>query len=322
MALILELRDGRGIPVWHRLETLPVTLGRALSNDIIVDDPYTDAHHARIRLDESGEIAIEDTGSVNGLRSNGSRANGKIIVRPGVEVRMGRTILRFRDVNEVVPPALVESPPASLYSPRLETTFGRSVVIGLMLAAVALVTWLGNTERSSGSSVLAAVLAAAGVSFLWAAAWGVAARGADRRFHLLGHMTMISLAILVMLGYSVLNEWLMFFFPDSTTVSVAYAGILLVVLAALIAGHLSVANALSRKRRWRAGFITSATMLALITAPEMLQEDEFSDVPTFEGRLKPVPAGVVPTSTVDEFLGAMGEAKDEVDRAIAKSRGG
>jgi len=318
MALILELRDGRGMPTWHRIETLPLTLGRALSNDIIVDDPYADAHHARIRLDESGEIAIEDTGSVNGLRSNGSRANGKIIVGPGVEVRMGRTILRFRDVNEVVPPALVESPPASLYSPRLETTFGRSVVIGLMLAAVALVTWLGNTERSSASSVLAAVLAAAGVSFLWAAAWGVAARGADRRFHLLGHMTMISLAILIVVGYNVLNEWLTFFFPDSTIASVAFAGVFLVVLAALIAGHLSVANALSRKRRWRAGFITSATLLALILAPEMLQEDEFSDVPTFEGRLKPVPASLVPTSTVDEFLGAIGEAKDEVDEAIAK----
>ena len=49
----------------------------------------------------------------------------------------------------------------------------------------------------------------------------------------------------------------------------------------------------------------------------MLQEDEFSDVPTFEGRLKPVPASLVPTSTVDEFLGAIGEAKDEADRAIA-----
>jgi len=31
-----------------------------------------------------------------------------------------------------------------------------------------------------------------------------------------------------------------------------------------------------------------------------------------------VPASLVPTSTVDEFLGAIGEAKDEVDEAIAK----
>ena len=50
MALILELRDGRGISAWHRLETLPLTIGRALSNDIIVDDAYADAHHARIAV--------------------------------------------------------------------------------------------------------------------------------------------------------------------------------------------------------------------------------------------------------------------------------
>ena len=318
MALILELRDGRGVPTWHRLETLPLTLGRALSNDIIVEDPYTDAHHARIRVDETGEIAIEDTGSVNGLHSNGSRSNGKIIVRPGVEVRMGRTTLRFRDANEVVPPALVESPSASRYTQWLETTFGRSAVIALMLIAVAVATWLGNTERSSGSDVVAAVFAAGGMAFLWAAIWAVVARGPDRRFHLLGHMTMISLAILIVLAYSVVNEWVTFFFPDSAVASAAYIGVSLLVLAALIAGHLSVANAMSRKRRWRAGFVTSATVLALISAPELLQDDEFSDVPVFEGRLKPVPASLVPTSTVDEFLGAIGEAKDEADRAIEK----
>ena len=318
MALILELRDGRGISAWHRLETVPLTLGRALSNDIIVDDPYADAHHARIQLDESGDVAIEDVGSVNGLRVDGARVNGRIIARPGLEVRMGRTTLRFRDVNEAVPPALLESPRSPVYSRRLETTLGRSVVIALMLLSVAVVTWLGSTGRSSGKDVAAAVFAAGGMAFVWAAIWAVAARGADRRFHLVGHLTIISLVIIAAIGYSGVNEWLTFLFPDSSVTSVAYVGITVVLLAALIAGHLSVANLLSSKRRWRAGFIASGILIALISAPGLLQDDEFSDVPVFEGRLKALPASIVPTSTVDEFLGTIGEAKEEVDKAIKK----
>ena len=318
MALILEVRDGRGVTARHRLETFPLTLGRALSNDIIVDDPYTDAHHARISIDESGAIAIEDIGSVNGLHSNGSRAQGRIVVQAGVELRMGRTTLRFRDVNEAVPPALVESPRAPLYVRHLETTLGRAVVVVLMLLAVAVNAWLGNTERSSGSSVLAAVLAVLGVAFVWSAVWGVTTRGADRRFHLPGHMTVVSLAILALLVYNVVNEWLTFFFPDAAVVTVAYAVIFLATVAALIAGHLSVANVLTRKRRWRAGFITSGILLGFAAMAALVEDESYSDVPTFERQLKPVPASLVPTSTVDEFLGAMGEAKDEVDQAAAK----
>ena len=58
MALILEIRDARGVPTWHRLDALPLTIGRGLSNDIILDDPYLDANHARIALDEAGGVAI------------------------------------------------------------------------------------------------------------------------------------------------------------------------------------------------------------------------------------------------------------------------
>src|SRR6185369_14452590 len=97
-----------GAPVRHRITALPLTVGRALTNDIILDDPYIDAEHARIVLGDDGVLRIDDLGSVNGLRTNGSKVDRVVTVHAGDEVRIGRTTLRFRDVNELVAPALMD----------------------------------------------------------------------------------------------------------------------------------------------------------------------------------------------------------------------
>ncbi len=108
MALILEVLDARGVRTRHRLETLPLTIGRGLSSDVILDDPYVDASHARISLDASGALTIEDLGSVNGLVANEARLREPVALRAGAELRVGRTTLRVRDSNEPLPPALVD----------------------------------------------------------------------------------------------------------------------------------------------------------------------------------------------------------------------
>jgi hypothetical protein len=302
----------------HRLEPFPVTIGRALSNSIILDDPYVDAHHASIIATERGDFVIEDAGSVNGVLANGQRVNGPVALLPGSEIRLGRTVLRVRDENEAVPPAIREGPRPSFVSRQLQTSAGALVVVATMLLAVALNTWLGNSERSGGTTVFAAALGAAFGACAWAAIWAVVARGVDRRFHLLSHLRVISLAVLGMLVYGILHEWLAFLFPDAAILSVGYGAVLLAITAAVIAGHLAVVGALTARRRWRVGFTVSGVILAVIVAGALVGEEQYSDVPSFPGQLKQMPAEFVPTQNVNEFLVAMREAKEEVDSALLK----
>ena len=117
MALILEIRDQRGHVTWHPLDRLPVTLGRALTNDIIVDDPYVDAIHARISLSDDGMVVIEDTGTVNGIVMDQGRTAGPVRLGAGIQLRMGRTSMRVRARDEAVPPALHEVGDAALPMP-------------------------------------------------------------------------------------------------------------------------------------------------------------------------------------------------------------
>jgi pSer/pThr/pTyr-binding forkhead associated (FHA) protein len=345
MALILEIRDSRGVPTWRHLDGRPLTLGRALSNDVILDDPYLDAHHARIWLGESGVVEIDDLSSVNGLHTNGSRVQGPLTVQAGAEVRIGRTTLRFRDVDEAVAPALVDdhtssipllsreisgaptktsalltpvSGRASLRSRLLGTTAGRLSIVAVMIAAFACNTWLGETGRSSGGSIFAAAMAVTFMASLWATAWNVAGRGTHGRVHFLEHLALVSLALLAMLAWDTVNDWLTFLFPDAKITSVLYSVVFLVVVAVVIAGHIAVSTALSRKARWQVVLVVSGTMIVLFTLAGLVNEDKFTDVPKFASQLEPLSPRFVPTKTVDEFGGEMRKLKDEVDEALKK----
>jgi len=321
MALILEIRDRRGTTTWHPLNGATLTVGRGLSNDIILDDPYVDARHASIAPDESGALSVRDLGSVNGVLIEGVRTHAAVPVRAGVELKIGRTTLRVRDRDEPVPPAFVEASYSIPRSVRWALTVrGSLLVVGAFLTATALTTWLSATERSTGTDVFTAVIAAVVALAIWSGTWAVAVRGGDRRFHMRSHLAVASAAALVMVLYSTLNEWLVFFFPDVWVLPFAYSMMFLLAIAGVVVGHLTVAGVLTQRLRWRAGLGVSGALLLLALAAYGVRDDRFSDVPRFPGQLKPISARLVPTRTVDEFVDAMGDARSKADEAIARAK--
>lgn len=70
--LILEIQT-RGLNIYHRLEQFPVTLGRALDNDIILSDSAISPHHLRLERDEtdSGQLYLQKLATENGTVLNG-----------------------------------------------------------------------------------------------------------------------------------------------------------------------------------------------------------------------------------------------------------
>ena len=347
MALILELVDPRGTRTWHRLDALPLTLGRALANDVILDDPYVDARHARIAMDAAGALRVEDQGSTNGLRLGATRVDGHLVAQPGTELRIGRTTLRFHDADEAVPPALVDDamvPAAAVATPLdapmappearpaaagrtgrvrdwLATTPGRLVAIVAATALFALYSWLQSTERASASGVFTAALGFVLMAALWAGLWSVASRIIVHRFEFVGHLTVIVLAVIAVMTFGVVDQWLAFVFPDSPALPVLSTVLALALLAVVVAAHLSLATTMPRQRRWRVGVVISAVVAAVMGLGALADDDDaFTDVPEFAGVVKPMPAGWVPTKSVDDFAGVMKELKEDVDEMATKSR--
>lgn len=68
-----------------------VTLGRDITNDIVINDPEVSRHHMRMTRGAGG-FTIEDLGSTNGTFVNGQRLTGARPLRPGDMVGLGETV--------------------------------------------------------------------------------------------------------------------------------------------------------------------------------------------------------------------------------------
>src|SRR5690606_38274825 len=68
-----------------------VTLGRDITNDIVINDPEVSRHHCRLTQGGAG-YTIEDLGSTNGTFVNGQRLTGPRLLSHNVMVGLGETV--------------------------------------------------------------------------------------------------------------------------------------------------------------------------------------------------------------------------------------
>jgi pSer/pThr/pTyr-binding forkhead associated (FHA) protein len=74
-----------------------ITLGRAPTNTVVLDDEFVSSHHARVYQDPaSGSWVIEDLGSTNGTAVNQRRISEPTVLPARIPVRIGATTFELR----------------------------------------------------------------------------------------------------------------------------------------------------------------------------------------------------------------------------------
>jgi hypothetical protein len=71
-----------------------VTVGRSRQCDVTLDDPNVSRTHAEIRP-RGGSWVLTDLGSTNGSRLNGRRLDGPEVLKPGDEIELGTSRIKF-----------------------------------------------------------------------------------------------------------------------------------------------------------------------------------------------------------------------------------
>ena len=71
----------------------PVVIGRSPSSDIVIDEPYVSASHARFTI-QGPALVLEDLGSANGTMVNGHIIEQPVTLRDTDEVQVGDVIMR------------------------------------------------------------------------------------------------------------------------------------------------------------------------------------------------------------------------------------
>jgi len=104
--IVVEVLDRRGrVRDRVRLSRLPAFVGRAYTNDVVLEDRFVSPQHCAIRETESGEMVVEDLDSLNGVKVLTGAPSGSLTVRSGDRFRVGETILRLVDGAHPVAPA-------------------------------------------------------------------------------------------------------------------------------------------------------------------------------------------------------------------------
>ena len=74
-------------------------LGRAGSNDIVIDDERVSEQHTRVRVDDEGQFVVWDLASSNGTFVNGEKITAATPIVENDEVGLGQTVLVLKTLD-------------------------------------------------------------------------------------------------------------------------------------------------------------------------------------------------------------------------------
>ncbi|MBC8119960.1 MAG: FHA domain-containing protein, partial [Burkholderiaceae bacterium] len=111
--ILVELLDRAGsVVARHRFDQLPVRIGRAYDNDVIVDDPFVAPSHVQIERREDGVLVARDLGTRNGthavaqrrrsLKQGATKPASEIVLMPDTLMRAGHSTFRVRPIDHAV----------------------------------------------------------------------------------------------------------------------------------------------------------------------------------------------------------------------------
>ena len=144
----------------YRFEKLPINIGRAYANDLILDDANVANYHAIVESAGNGELRLRELGSQQGLVHLGKRIS-ELAVDGHSAVKLGNTQIRIRSASYVE--AKQPAKKASLmFDGILPGISGLVMIIISSLVSV----WLATADKFSMVSFLFALSMALGVVML------------------------------------------------------------------------------------------------------------------------------------------------------------
>ena len=180
-------RDGR-VARCVSVQRWPLTLGRALDNDVVLDDPHVAAHHAQLDANAQGELTLTVGDSINGVSVGKQQfAAGARVPVPasGAALQIGAVKLRLRLPRETLAP---ERPLPALGHAQLAPLLG----LGLLVMLLALADHWALLDP--GADATAWLPIAVGVPLAlagWCGAWALVSKLFQHRFDFMGHLRIV-----------------------------------------------------------------------------------------------------------------------------------
>jgi hypothetical protein len=294
----------RAVVARHRCTSRGVRIGRAYTNDVILDDPYVAPEHAYIARDEDGRLVVEDLGTANGIHAaDGRQRLDRLALDNDSLFRVGHTWLRLRRIDHAVAP---------------ERQFAQQSRAWPVIAALAVAllaseagsVWLGDYgEPKALSYVVPVVMLAAGVA-VWSALWAIVSRvfaGQARFDRILIAALLGALGIEAVAGVAAVGSFGLSWSALAQYTSVGYIG----VVALTCFAHLRQINP---ARSFAMGGVVAALVVAAV-AVQLLVESDTRRNPTilYVRNLMPPALRLAPVEDENAFFAHVERLRGRID---------
>lgn len=185
----------------------PLTMGRALDNHIVIDDPSVAAHHALLDISADGSLQLSVLDTVNGVQlslvqldNNGIPTTqlmaGHTSVLPvsGALLKLGNTLVRLRLPHEALAPEQALPQIASTVSAVLSASTDTRGRMWPWLAGVGLMAfelgshWTGLDPGADFSAWLPLLLGVPVAVVVWCGIWALLSKLFNHHFDFAGHL--------------------------------------------------------------------------------------------------------------------------------------
>lgn len=249
-------RDGRVLRT-QPVTAWPVTLGRALDRDVVLDDTHVAAEHATLAV-HNGVVQVHLGATINGAAVGHKHlsAGQAAPLAAGEVLRLGTTRLRVRLATDALAPeqaltqdVLLQSIPHPVAPTRWLSLAGWMVVLALVVFGE---HWLDTDPGTPASAYLNRLLAAGGALAAWSLLWALVSKLFMGRIDYLAHLRTVLVYSLLWtaLGLALPAGAFVLGWPGLSKVSEAVSS---AVICALLLAHLSLVLP-SRRRALAVGF--------------------------------------------------------------------
>lgn len=299
------------------LHRWPVSLGRALGNTLVLDDPHVAPVHATLSADpETGQIWLRAEDSVNGVRVDQRRLHGGegLSIGPeGALLQLGQSRVRLRLPTEHL---AAERPLHA--APQL----GLPVLATLSLALMALWAasqWLSFDPNTPWSRWLPILLGWPVALLMWCGGWALASKLFQQRFEFMAHL---AIALPWLLGLQLADMLLPQLFAALDWPWAWQATPLLLALGA--AGLLRTHLRLLLPNQGRAVAIVVASLLSVSLGLTWMQNERMFDRPFASPYMSTLPMPALRWHRVqnnaDALIKGMAPLREQLQARVAKAK--
>ncbi len=261
-------RDGMVRQAW-RIERWPLSIGRALDNEVVLTDPHVAAHHASIDLRpaagaaEKATLVVHAGETMNGLTVGHDRVamgETRTIVDAGrdLDLHIGRTALRLRLPGHALAPEQILAPLVAVERRWLPTAALALAVLAIVLFNTYTDTDPDGLARAGGSALITAVSGGA----IWCAFWALLSKIFARQSNFGWHVRVFVVASLVMLGFAAVPPLIAFAFSWPWVTDFSFVAVYATIAGAIYFHLLAVEP--GRQRLMRAvtatGFVVGVAL--------------------------------------------------------------